>query len=75
MVRFVLGAIRSAAEPITSLEIAKAVIEGRGLDPADERTVILFRKRVGRVSNKLKAKGAVREVSGVGPYKYWEAAD
>lgn len=74
MSRFVLSTLRNASEPITSLEIARAVIEGRGLDPEDERTVILFRKRVGACLFKLKDKGIVREIATAGPYKGWEMA-
>jgi len=47
MQRFVLGALRNASEPITSLEIAIEVVKGRGLDPNDARAVSLIRKRVG----------------------------
>jgi hypothetical protein len=33
MQRFVLGALRAATGPATSLEIAIEVVKGRGLDP------------------------------------------
>src|SRR5690606_16042834 len=33
MRRFVLGTLRAASEPVTSLEIAVEVVKGRGLDP------------------------------------------
>ena len=72
MSRFVMGALRTATKPVTSLEIAMKVIEGRGLNPDDERTVILFRKRVGACLSKLKRRGTVREVPTTGSYKGWE---
>ena len=54
MARFVLGTVPSTDQPVTSLEVAKAVIEGRGLNVDDPRTVSLFRKRVGACLSKLK---------------------
>jgi len=74
MVRFVLQTLREASEPITSLEIALGVVEGRGLDKADTRTVVLFRKRVGACLFNLRKQGTVREVPREGTYKYWELA-
>ena len=47
MSRFVLGHLRAATEPSTTLEIAYAVMVGRGLDQNDTRAVIVIRKRVG----------------------------
>lgn len=72
MQRFVLGALRSAEKPITSLEIAIEVVKGRGLDPNDPRAVSLIRKRVGACIFKLKDKGIIREVPQPGEYKGWE---
>src|SRR5918996_6502103 len=46
MQRFVLGALRAASAPVTSLEVAIDVVKGRGLDPNDPRAVSLIRKRV-----------------------------
>lgn len=72
MARFVLGHLRAVSEPATSLEITYAVMEGRGLDTADTRAVILIRKRVGACLYKMKRNGYVREVAFVGEYKRWE---
>lgn len=74
MARFVLGHLRAASEPATTLEIAYKVMEGRGLDRNDERAVILIRKRVGACLYKLKRRGIVREVASKGEYKRWEMA-
>ena len=60
--RFVLGALRAASEPVTSLEVAIEVVKGRGLDPNDPRAVSLIRKRVGACLLSLKAKGTARDV-------------
>lgn len=72
MSRFVLGHLRAAKEPSTTLEIAYAVMEARGLDKNDARAVIVIRKRVGACLYKLKRKGVVREVPSAGEYKRWE---
>lgn len=70
--RFVLGALRAAAEPLTTLEIGIKVVKCRGLDPNDPRAVSLMRKRVGACLLKLKGKGLVQDVAGIGIYKGWE---
>lgn len=45
--RFVLGELRAATEPLTSLEIGIEMVKCRGLDPNNPRAVSLMRKRVG----------------------------
>ena len=72
MLRHVLGALRSATAPLTSLELATSVCEARGLDANDRRAVGLIRKRVGACLFKLTEKGLVREVPQKGQYKGWE---
>ncbi len=74
MARLVLGHLRSASEPSTSLEIAHAVMQARGLNTDDTRAVIVMRKRVGACLYKLKQKGVVRDVAYTGEYKRWEMA-
>jgi hypothetical protein len=74
MQRFVLGALRNASEPITSLEIAIEVVKGRGLDPNDARAVSLIRKRVGACLWRMVEKGLAREVPMEGTYKGWVTA-
>jgi len=44
--RLVYGILRTAARPMTSREIAEALLSGRGLDPADHRTRDLIQKTV-----------------------------
>ena len=75
MQRFVLGALRSATGPLTSLEIAVEVVKARGLDPNDARAVSLIRKRVGACLFHLKAKGMARDAATAGPYKGWVKQD
>ncbi len=73
MQRFVLGALRNASEPLTTLEMAVEVVKGRGLDPNDARAVSLIRKRVGACLYRLVEKGLAREVPSEGTYKQWVA--
>ena len=70
MARHVMEALRTARKPTTSLEIARGVMEGRGLQP-DAKTTVLIRKRIVACLGKLKAKG-MREVPLPGEYKGWE---
>ena len=72
MQRFVLGALRAATAPLTSLEIAIEVVKARGLDPNDPRAVSLIRKRVGAGLFHLMAKGLARDAATTEPYKGWE---
>lgn len=44
--RLVYGILRTAVRPMTSREIAEALMTGRGLDPADRRTRELIQKTV-----------------------------
>jgi hypothetical protein len=46
MTRYVLSALRQAKVPVTSFELAKRVMEQRGLPP-DKRVTIMVRRRVG----------------------------
>lgn len=70
MRRHVMAALRTAQGPLTSLEIARQVIEARKLadDPA---TVSMIRKRVGAALWRLKVKGWASEVPQEGEYKGW----
>lgn len=75
MQRFVLGALRNADKPITSLEIAVEVVKGRGLDVNDARAVSLIRKRVGACMYRMVEKGLAREIAASGTYKEWVKVD
>jgi hypothetical protein len=71
MARFVYAALRDADGPLTSLDIARKVMEGRGLDTADASATVLIRKRVGACLWKLRDKGEVAQVPLEGAYKGW----
>lgn len=70
MRRDVLSALRMAQGPLTSLDIARQVVEVRKLS-ADPKMVTMIRKRVGACLWKLKAKGMAVEVAQTGDYKAW----
>jgi hypothetical protein len=70
MRRDVLAALRSGAEPATSLHIARQILAARAL-PDDAKTVTMMRKRVGAALWKLRARGIVAEVPQEGDYKGW----
>lgn len=72
MNRFVLGSLRTATAPITSIEVALKVCEARGINPTDNRAVIIIRKRVSACLWKLGERGRARSVPMEGDYKGWE---
>src|ERR1700733_4317815 len=71
MMRHVMGALRIATEPVTSRDIALAVMKGRSLNPDDLELFATIRKRVGACLWKLKQNGLAREVPMVGDLKGW----
>ena len=71
MKRHVLQSLRTAQAPITSLEIARTFIEGRGLD---HDGVVVVRKRVGACLWKLSDTGIAVSVPLEGEYKGWRLA-
>lgn len=75
MMRFVLGALRVAEGPLTSIDIADVVLEGRGLSADDDALTLTIRKRVGACLNKLKHQGIVRETAAMGGLKGWVRAE
>jgi hypothetical protein len=68
---FVMRALRLAKEPLTSIDQVKGQIKARGLK-ADDKTVVLMRKRVGATLTAMKNKGWVRSIPSDGPYNGWE---
>ena len=73
LIRFVLGALRTAQKPVTSLELTLALMERRKLR-ADDATVVLMRKRVGACLTSLRQKGIIADVPQAGEYKAWRLA-
>jgi hypothetical protein len=68
MKRHVLQSLRLAKAPITSMEITRTFVDGRGMDRAD---VVTVRKRVGACLWKLRETGIAVSVPLDGEYKGW----
>jgi hypothetical protein len=72
MMRHVMGCFRLAeGKPVTSRDIAKVVMEARGLNPNDAEMLSTIRKRVGACIWNLKEAGTVKEVEALGDVKQW----
>jgi hypothetical protein len=71
MKRHVLQSLRLATAPITSLDITRTFIEGRGMD---HDGVVTVRKRVGACLWKLRRDGIAVEIPQEGEYKGWRLA-
>ena len=74
MMRHVMGVLRIAEGPVTSRDIALAVMKGRGLNPDDLELSTVIRKCVGACLWKLKQNGLAREVPIIGDLKGWVGA-
>lgn len=73
MSRLVLSALRRASAPMTSLEVARIVMEGRGMDLGNHKQTITFRKRVGACLYQMRARGVARSQNlPTGEYIGWE---
>lgn len=70
--RIVLGMLREATEPVATDKIAAKVMEGRGLDPANQRLARTIMKRTGACLRDHRVRGVVRAHRGPGPYILWE---
>ena len=74
MARTVLSILRTAAQPMTTRDIAIKVIADRGLDPNDARLVRLMRTRCACTLRYQRDKGRTRSIAGPGMYNLWEMA-
>ena len=72
MSRYVLGVLREARGPLTTVEVARRFMVDRGVDAADGRAVRLATKRVGMALGHQRVKGTVRAVAGPGVVGVWE---
>jgi hypothetical protein len=64
----------SAAEPMTSRDIALEMLVTRALDKDDQKLLALMTKRVGVTLRLQRVNGIVRSASGPGQYMIWEIA-
>jgi hypothetical protein len=72
MQRHCLNMLRLADKPITSLDITLKALEARGINPNEQRSVVLVRKRVSAALYKLGERGVIRSIPLDGEYKGWE---
>jgi hypothetical protein len=72
--RFILGMIREAQGPLTTLQITEAWIAARGLQ-CDEQTRIVIRKRIGAALISLRNAGTLtNDGKGEDGYRAWVVA-
>lgn len=62
--------LKSATEPLTSLDIVMAQIKARRLK-ADDQTIVLMRKRCGTTLSAQQRLGVVKSIPQEGRYKGW----
>ena len=74
MSRFVLDALRDAAEPVPTPAIAARLMAERGLDGQDRKLVRNLTKRVGMTLRHQEQRGTVRSQAGTGRVILWEVA-
>ena len=72
LMRLILDALRDAKKPITTKDIARHVMIGRGLNPGDERVQRIMIRRVGGCLVKMRKKGFARSRPGSDAWLLWE---
>lgn len=71
MSRGILNILRTAKEPLTTREIASAIIKQRGLEPQDATLNIMTRRVAGCLRDK-REQGVVRSLEETGLWLQWE---
>lgn len=71
----VFDALRDAPGPLSSRDIAKLLMRGRGLDPEDRELMVLMTKRVCACLRVQRMKGLLRNTPYPGGLQGWEIAD
>lgn len=74
MNRALLGVLREAKGPLTTIEVAQRFMSDRGIDAADRKAVRLATKRVGMTLGHQRVKGTVLSLPGPGTMGLWEVA-
>ncbi len=69
--RTALDRLRRATGPITTGEIAEAVMAARRLDTTDQELLSLFIRRIGACMRQMRLKGVVEQVELDGRFKGW----
>ncbi len=71
MSRAVLGVLRKASEPLSTVEAANRLADAKGVDAADKQAMRLLTKRVGMTLSHQRAKGTVRNQPGLDGKGLW----
>jgi len=69
--RTVLGMLRQASEPMTTRDIALAIMKRRGLNTADDKMVRKMTKRAGVALRAQRNNGLISSQNGTGLYMMW----
>jgi hypothetical protein len=72
--RIALKTLREAGEPVSSRDIAKAVMGSRGFDVGDRALRKMMVARVSACLRRLHAKGLIKNKLMAGRFMYWELA-
>lgn len=70
--RIVLEALRTAAAPLATTELARRVMVERGLDTTDTALSRTMAKRIGACLRHWQQKGTIRSMAGPGQVYLWE---
>ena len=71
MSRYLLGVLREAPGPMTTVEVAQRFMADRGIDVSDRKAVRLATKRVGMTLRHQRVGGRVRSQPGPGLMVSW----
>ena len=71
MSRMVLDILRQAAEPLTSRDVALALLRNRGLDGSDPKLMRMMVKRAAGALRNQMVKGRVVGSEGPGQWRLW----
>ena len=71
MSRVVLGMLRQTSEPMTTRDVALAIMKRRGLNTADDKLVRKMTKRAGVALRAQRNNGLVHSQNGAGLYMMW----
>lgn len=72
MSRAILSMLRQAKQPMTTKEVALAIMENRGLDAGDEKLVRKMTKRCGVALRAQRENGLISGQDGDGLYMMWQ---
>lgn len=73
--RIVLDALRATERPLTSVQLAEAVMRERGLDTTDKQLRRTMSRRVGACLRHWRNRGAVKSERGPGEQNMWTVVD